>query len=505
MTAPPRTLGALLEHASDIAWSRTGPDARTIEIRGITASSDQVKPGELFVAMPGSRTDGHSFIADAIARGAAAVVAERDPATGASVPIVIAGNARRAFAEAAAAWHDHPARALRLVGITGTLGKTSTLMMLAAILDRAGRRIGTIGSLGIRVDGAAIETGYTVPDPLALHAGLGRIAAADAELAAMEVTSHALDQERVHGLRYALGIFTNLVPMEHADYHGSFREYVEVKCRFLDHLVPGAPLIHSHDDAVLRGILADRPVAAVGCGVQPDAAVRIEPLELGPGGTRLALVIRESLPTVVGGKVEPQRMEITLPLLGRANLSNAALAVIAAVCLGVEGSIAAEALASFPPSRRRMEIVHRDRFTVLDDTVGHPDSLSALFDVVRQLSFDRLHIVFAVRGSRGPQINRLLGETLAIWLARIHPTTLVVTRSSDAADARNRVEDAELQAFLEPLVDAEVKLEQRDRLEDAIRFTIDRTGDEDLVLLIGAQGMDQGAEILRRTVSDAYR
>ena len=501
MTAPPRTLGALLERVADITWPRMGSDPRAVELRGIAASSDQVKPGDLFVAMMGSRTDGHSFIEDAIARGAVAILAEHYPRTDASMPVLITRSTRRVFAQIAAAWYGHPDRALRMVGITGTLGKTSTIMMLSAILEHAGRRIGTIGSLGIRVDGDVVETGHTVPDPLALHAGLARIAAANTELAAMEVTSHALDQERVHGLRYELGIFTNLVPMEHADYHASFREYVAVKCRFLDHLAPGAPLVYSRDDAVLRGIIRDRPITAIGCGVQPDASVRIEPIALEPTGTRLALTIGQPLAGVNGRVIEPQRIEMGLPLLGRSNLSNAALAVTGALCLGVDASAAAGALATIPPSRRRMEIIHRDGFTVLDDTIGHPDSLSALFDVVQQLSHRQLHVVFAVRGSRGEQINRLLGQTLAIWLARVPTATLVVTRSADTADARNRVEDAELEAFVAPLIDAGVELEQHHTLEEAMRRVIDRVGDGDLVLLTGAQGMDQGAEIFRRIIA----
>ncbi len=159
----PRLLSALLSRAPGlIDCGATADGWPEVEIRGICVSSDDVQPGDLFIAIAGSRADGHAFVHAAVDRGAAAVIVERDLADAFPVPIVRAVNTRRVLAELAAAWHGDPASSLRLVGITGTLGKTSTLMMLAAILERAGRRIGTIGSLGVGTGGPAAATGYTV-------------------------------------------------------------------------------------------------------------------------------------------------------------------------------------------------------------------------------------------------------------------------------------------------------------------------------------------------------
>jgi UDP-N-acetylmuramoyl-L-alanyl-D-glutamate--2,6-diaminopimelate ligase len=502
VTLPSRPLGALLTRTSGLI-SDDGDRGSLVdvEISGIAVDSRQVRPGDLFVAIAGTRVDGHALVTDALARGAAAIAVERDPPPAPGVPVVRAASSRQLLAELAAAWHGHPSDSLRLVGITGTLGKTSTLMMLASILEAAGRRIGTVGSLGIAVDGRTIGTGFTVPDPLVLHDGLARIVEAGAELAAMEVTSHALDQERVHGLTYDLGLFTNLVPMEHADYHGSFREYVSVKRRFLALLAPGAPLVYSSDDAVLRGVVRGRPVTPIGCGEGGGSVVRTETVELGPAGTRIRLTIRDPLPRVGGGDVEAQRIELALPLLGRSNVSNATLAATAALCLGAPAEAVAQGLAAFPAPRRRMEIVHRDGFTVIDDTVGHPDSVSSLFEVVGRLPFRRLHVVFAARGQRGEQINQLLGESLAIWMENVPPATVVVTRSGEAADERNRVEDAEWMAFRAPLQESGFAYESCDRLDDAVRLAIERAAPGDLVLLLGAQGMDGGAAVAREIIA----
>jgi hypothetical protein len=155
---------------------------------------------------------------------------------------------------------SHPADELLLAGITGTLGKTSVLAMLEHILLHAGVRVGAIGSeiIGIRLgEDLDLETPHTTPDPLRLHHGLRRLADAGATMACMEVTSHALDQERVHGLQLDLGLFTGLVPLEHTDYHAVFEDYVEIKLRFRDLLRPVAPLVFNGDSALLRARLAE--------------------------------------------------------------------------------------------------------------------------------------------------------------------------------------------------------------------------------------------------------
>jgi UDP-N-acetylmuramoyl-L-alanyl-D-glutamate--2,6-diaminopimelate ligase len=148
-----------------------------------------------------------------------------------------------------------------------------------------------------------------------------------------------------------------------------------------------------------------------------------------------------------------------------------------------------------------MEIIQREPFTLIDDTIGHPDSLSAMFEVVRKLSYGALHIVVAIRGRRGEQINRLLGQALGIGLGNVPAKTVVITRSVDAADERNRVEDEEAAAFLASLEQTGARFEQRDQLGDAIRHVLERVEPNDLVLLLGAQGMDDGAAVLGKLLA----
>jgi UDP-N-acetylmuramoyl-L-alanyl-D-glutamate--2,6-diaminopimelate ligase len=485
---------ALGELAAAAGIDGVAPEAAGVPVRRIATDSRDVGPGALFVALPGTRTDGHAYADEAVESGAVAMVAEAPCPTGLRIPCLQVDDARRTLARLAAEWYGRPADRLRLAGITGTVGKTSVLAMMEAILRESDVHVGAIGSLGVSVEGEAEPTGYTAPDPLLLHEGLARIAADGARLAVMEVTSHALVQERVHGLEYALGVFTNLMPLEHADYHATFASYVEAKSRFFDHLEPGAPLVHNHDDLAVRNLAAERDVEPIGCGCGADAHVRVEALEIGPGGTSFRLVVRRPLPRLDGAPLAPQPLDVRMRALGRASAINAALAATAALVLGAKPEAALSALAAFPPARRRVEVIHDGRFRVLDDTVGHPDSVSAIFEVVAALAAERLHVAFVVRGQRGPDINHGLGEALAIWAEKHPPGTLVVTRSADAADARNRVTDEEQEAFVAPLRAAGIAFQTHETLDAAVPAVLERAGEGDLVLLLGAQGMDGGAE-----------
>lgn len=476
------------KHGSD------GLDFLHRTLTGITDDSRAVIPGSLFVAITGEKVDGHRHIGDAVQRGAVAAVVERVPTRDfPPIPIFRVDDSRRALAALSAEWFGRPAEALTLVGITGTVGKTSILSLLEEMLDSTAAMVGSLGSLGLRIGGREIsETGYTAPDPLLLHEALREIADAGGRITIMEATSHALVQERLAGLNFSMGILTNLLPLEHQDYHGSFRGYVDAKRRFFDHLVPGAPLTYNADDRAVRRLVRDHDVERVGVGRSRTAAVRVEVESMQPGLTRMALNIRREIPRLNGGAVAPLRLPLEVRLLGRSNVSNVALAATSALMLGAEADRVAAAVEGITAPRRRMEVIHNGDFLVLDDTVGHPDSISAHFEVVEALAPKQVHIAFAIRGQRGRRINRESARSLAIWCERIRPASLVVTSSTEAADERNRVEEAERHAFLEVLSESGIPFSEQERLDQAVTAVLDNAEPGDAVLLLGAQGMDQG-------------
>lgn len=503
---------ALPAHAAHIRVGRVRDDSRTIE------------RGDVFVAIRGTAADGADHAAEAAARGAAAIVTEiggrgapaaadglrAAAASGRSavalaameIPLVRVPNARIALAELAAASLGYPAEQLDLVGITGTVGKTSVLAMLSAILARAGIPAGTIGSLGIAYPGSAAGTRNTTPGALTTQEALSQMLASGVRIAAMEVTSHALVQERVHGLHYDLGIFTNLTMLEHLEYHGSFREYAAAKLRFLETLRPNAPLCYAAGDRVVRQAVRRHPGPRISCG-GGGAWVRVHREAMSLTGTRLRLHIRRELPRLDGSCLAVRTVPLQLQTLGRPNTVNATLAATAGLIIGATPDVVHDALSRIRPPKRRLEVIRDCDPIVIDDTVGHPDSISGVFELAERVPHGELRVVFCIRGRRGAEINARDAEALAIWGRRIRIERLHVTSAEDTADERNDVSDSERRAFMAVLQQESLRFTHHDRLADAIATALDGAAGQDLVLLLGAQGMDAGAAIVRRLLGQA--
>ena len=466
------------------------------EITGIALDSRQVQPGQLFVAIPGANADGMKFIPEAVARGAVAVCAVQ-PWDG--VPSLVVSDPRDALATLAREFHGHPERDLRMIGITGSLGKTSTALLLETIIGAAGEKVGVIGSLGIRFEGHVVETGMTTPEAPAIHGALRFFAAQGAGTAVMEVTSHSILLQRVDGLEYDLGLLTNIVPYEHLEFHPTPEHYVRTKTRFFHMLKDGAPLVVNDDDPTAREVTTglDRPVIGVSLRARGTAAVHVERVRMGAEGSTFALQVRRPLPLLGGGEIEPVTIPLALPILGRQQVANAALAATAALIAGVPAQTIAFALADVEPMHRRMHIVYEDGPVVLDDTVGNPESIRAVFEAIRAIPHHNLRVAYAIRGSRGTEVNERNAEALAREVGAT-VATLIVTSSEDHASERDRVEDDERDVVLRTLEARGVAFAYEPTLERTVARALDGASRGDLVALLGAQGMDKGTEIARR-------
>lgn len=471
-----------------------------VMVRGLCADSRTVQPGDLFVAVPGATHDGTHFVADAVRGGAAAVCAA---ARVDGVPTLVADSPRAALADLAAAFLGHPTRDVSLVGVTGSLGKTSTALLAQACLAGGGLRVGVIGSLGVRARGMVHDTGMTTPDALTLQRELRWMADEGVGVAIMEVSSHGLLLERVRGIELALGIFTNLVPDEHLEFHPTPEHYVRTKLRFLDLLRDGAPLVYNADDPLVADA-AERRVSGPSVGVstagRAGAAVLVRDARSHAAGGDFTLVITRDLCTVDGATIEAGEHRFGVPLLGSQQIDNAALAATAALLAGVPADDVARGLAGTAPIRRRMEIVHRSAPLVVDDTVGNPRSISQVQRLVTALDSRGVRITYAVRGSRGTTINEHCADALAD-LVQATGGPLVVTASTDAANERNRVTDQELDATVTVLRERGVHFDYEPTLRAAVHATLGGAGDGDIVLLLGAQGMDDGAALVREAMA----
>ena len=470
------------------------------DVRGVTSDSRRVVPGDLFVAIAGYQSDGRRFVPQALAGGAVAICA-REPIDG--TPTLVVPEPRRALALLAAELNGYPARRLHLIGVTGSLGKTSTSLLARTALEAGGHEVGLIGSLGVRFGEHIIETGMTTPEAPAIHGALRRMVADGATTAVMEVTSHSILLERVAGLEFALGVLTNLVPDEHLEFHPTPEHYLETKARFFGMLAPGAPLLANLDDPIgaERVRRLDRPVVGVSWRGAPDAALEVRDVRMTVRGSRFVLAVTRPLRGIEGGTIAPTEVEVRLPILGMQQVENAALALGAAILAEVPPEAAAASLARAEPMRRRMQLVRAEDPAILDDTVGNPRSIDAVFDAVRLIRPEDVRVVHVVRGMRGETINRRNAQAIADGVRSVG-ATLVVSASADVADERNRVTDEERDATLEELRAAGVPFAFEPELRAAIRRALDGARGGTLVLLLGAQGMDRGAEMALEALAD---
>jgi UDP-N-acetylmuramoyl-L-alanyl-D-glutamate--2,6-diaminopimelate ligase len=461
------------------------------DITGITEDSRRMGDGMLFVAVAGTSLDGHAYIAEAVARGAAAIVAERTGAIPPGVPIVRVPSSRAALAVLASRHAGTTAEKPSIIGFTGTFGKTSTSEILRSLLDAGGVRAGVIGSLGARY-GAFSQgsNGLTTPAPVELHRMLRDLQAAGADTIIMEVTSHALRLRRVDGLRFAGGLLAAIMPGEHTDFHRSYENYVEAKRLFVAHLEADAVLAYDADNFAARRIAAGAPVKqTIGFSLDGrDADVMFDNVVLDGNGATFTL----------GGRLAGADSGVRLQsaLLGRGHLRNVALALAYALGTGIPLDRARGVLPMLTPLRRRMERYEIAGRTVLDDTAAHPDSFRATFEVASLLPHNAMAVVYAVRGHRGVDINRRNALALADISSMYGVEPLIVTASADAVGSSDSASAAEIDAARQALVGRGRRFVWHDPLEGALRDALDRTLAGDLIVLAGAQGMDRGKEIL---------
>jgi UDP-N-acetylmuramoyl-L-alanyl-D-glutamate--2,6-diaminopimelate ligase len=468
---------------------RIHPAGQDPEITGITEDSRKAAPGMLFVAVRGTSDDGARYVRDAIARGAVAVAGNVSEVPE-GVPYVEGADARAALADLAQRYFASPARELKIIGFTGTFGKTSTSAVLQQLLSAGGARAGVLGSLGARYGTFAdAGNGLTTPAPVELQRTLRALRTAGADTIIMEVTSHALRLGRVEGLTFGGGLLAAIMPGEHTDFHRSYEDYLDAKRRFLDYLGPEVTLAYDADNHASRTLASEARVANRS-GFSLHGADTEYPLK------NIALDHR-------GARFSLGRARLSTPLLGSGHLKNVSLALAYALPAGISIATARVVLRQLQPLRRRMERYDIGGRLVLDDTAGHPDSLRATFDVAAMLRrAPEMHgrravAVYALRGSRGVDINRRNAEVLADLCAEHGVTPLVITASADAAGPLDRATADEIDASRETFAARGQAIEWHDDLRTATRAAMELTKPGDLIVLVGAQGMNEGKRLLQ--------
>ncbi len=363
------------------------------EITGITCDSRRVMPGNLFVAVRGERTDGHRFVDAAIDRGALAVVLESDASFRSRVTRIQVSDARRSMARASAQFYNHPSQSLKVVGITGTNGKTTTAFMVRAIMETAGLPCGLLGTVQYQIGQRVIPASRTTPESVEIQEMMSQMLRAGCGGVSMEVSSHALDQSRVAEVDFDVAVFTNL-SQDHLDYHGTMENYFESKVKLFSALgtvrKAGRAVVNA-DNAYGRELIKrlGGDHAVVSYGVKSAAVVHAEDVRVSAEGSYF--VVRT-----------PQgSIPMSLPLIGRYNVSNALAAISAGLALDIDLQTIEHALARFRPVPGRVERIDaREGYDVFIDYAHTADALRNVLVTLSELTKGRLIVVFGCGGGR---------------------------------------------------------------------------------------------------------
>lgn len=461
---------------------------REIAITHITADSRQVTPGALFVAYPGVAVDGAKFIPDAIQRGAVAIVAETVPPSTIHCPLIVVPDARLALAYLAAAWHDFPSRKLRIIGVTGTDGKTTTCRLAASILETAGYRVGTITTVSATMGDQEIDTGLhtTTPDALTIQSLLAQMVSADAKYAIIEATSEGLAQHRLDAIDFDVAVITNITH-EHLYFHQTWENYRDAKARLFRSLANSFRKPRTAKVAVLnaddneRGVfdfLRAMPAEEQVIYTTENSGQRSAVSDQQWISARAIQHSTNGLQFVV--ETPHGQLPITSSLLGRYNVSN----ILAAIGVGIARRVPFEAMregiARVQGVVGRMQVIQSEPFTAIVDFAHTPNALRVALETAREITRGRVIVVFGCAGLRDVQKRAMMGEIAGELADKI-----IVT----AEDPRTESLDAINAQIIEGLHRAK-RLEISDYVvvndrAEAIAFAINQAQVGDLVIVCG--------------------
>ncbi len=434
------------------------------QFRKVEFDSRKILPGDLFVAVRGVHTDGHKYIEDVIKAGAAGICCEVLPADpDPSVTWIQVKNSAVALGELASLYFGEPSRKFRLIGITGTNGKTTIATSLYNLFRLLGHKAGLFSTTAIMINGETFETTHTTPDPLVLHEKMAKMAEAGCDYVFMEVSSHAADQYRIAGLHFAGGVFTNLT-QDHLDYHKDFKSYLYAKKKFFDQLPAGSFALVNVDDRNAQVMVQNTKARVVTFGIKTPADYHARLLESHFEGTLLSIDNRE----------------VWIPFVGEFSASNMMAVYAVALILGEKPEPVLEGMSRLPMVPGRFEVIRSsDGITGIVDYAHTPDAVGKVLKAIRKLCRGKEKVITVIGAggnrdkSKRPRMARLAWEL---------SDTLILTSDNP----RDEDPDEIIRDMLEGLTKDEQDrvLSIADRRE-AIKTAIHLASPGDIVLIAG--------------------
>jgi UDP-N-acetylmuramoyl-L-alanyl-D-glutamate--2,6-diaminopimelate ligase len=385
-----------------------------VEITGITNDSRKVRPGYLYVAIKGYKTDGHNFIKKSLECGAQAIVSEEKFSLDTNIPQIIVRNTRKALSSLSCCFYNNPSQKINVVGVTGTNGKTTTTFLTKSVIEKAGYETGLIGTINYQIGKEIIPAQETTPESVELQRLLAEMVAAKMKFAVMEVSSHSAIQHRIENIDFKTAVFTNITT-EHMDYHKTISNYLDAKVELFKNLKKDSFAVLNADDEFSE-YFADRTNAKIlWYGIKNNADIKAE-------------ICRESTSNImIKLSYSGREIDMKIPFVGLHNVYNALASVASSISLGFELDVIKSGIETAPTVPGRLENVPCNRgFKVVVDYAHTPHALETVLYALKNLVKGRILLVFGCGGDRDkekrPQMGRIADEKSDIfWLTNDNP------------------------------------------------------------------------------------
>lgn len=476
---------------------------KDIEIEGIAYHSERVGENYLFICITGYETDGHKYLTFAKENGAIAAIVEEFQ-THINIPQYKVKNSRSALARLSASFYDHPSRELKMIGISATNGKTTTTFMTNTILEQHQLTTGLLGTVDVKIGDRKFPSKLTTPESLELQSYLREMVEEKVTHVTMEVSSAAMEMHRVETVDYDI-VTMNNISREHLETHGTFERYFNVKSKLIIEAKENALALLNLDCSYSRSLVDKTKAKVVTYGLDNKTGhITCRNLDLSAGRAKFTVQIKKEIYSE-DRVIKPQEFDIQLAVSGLHSVYNALVAIIIALLEGICVQTIQQALSSFTGVKRRFEVIYNEDFMIIDDHFANRGNINVTLNTLTAMNYNQLHLVYAIRGNRGVDVNRENAETIVEWAKKLKLNSIIATKSVSNVTHFDKVSNTEKNVFVEVMNQAKITVDLYNELEDAIKKSLENVQKGDIILLAGCQGMDDGADIALKELETKHK
>ncbi len=459
----------------------------------IAYHSGRVSAGSLFVCIKGYKTDGHLYLRQAADKGAVAAVVEEFQ-QGIDIPQYRVADSREALAALADSFYGHPSKELNIVGVTATNGKTTTTYMINSILEEHGLKTGLVGTVIVKMGDLVQPAELTTPESLDLHRYFRQMVDKQISHVVMEVSSSGLELKRVGSVDFNIVVVNN-ISREHIDLHGSYEAYFKAKASLVREAREDQWAVFNLDCPQTAPLINETRARTFTYGLKNEIAdCVVRDLDLSTGRARFTVRLMKNNPAGLFA-AQPDSFAIELSVLGLHSVYNTMAAILVALLHGIPVATIQRALREFRGVERRFELIFEDKYKVIDDHFANSGNIDVTLETLQMMEYEKLHLVYAIRGSRGVTVNRENAEAIAHWAPKLGLDKIITTTSIGHVGEKDFVTVEERQGFENVMQEAGIKNELFEQLPDAVARGLSETKPGDVLLLAGCQGMDYGASV----------